>query len=103
MGLRSRLKKKIKGTLEGWGLWLRLSTMKRTILDAPSLIWLLETHCGEGERLKEQKMSTTQEEDSNPAPTTEGKSSKGEPEADYWSRSGWRGRRLVENQPQELV
>ena len=83
MGLRSRLKKKIKDTLEGVGALAKVIHDEANHPGRPQPHMAARNPLWGGGEVERSENPPT-EEDSNPAPTTEADSSKSEQEADYW-------------------
>lgn len=84
MGLRSRLKKKIKGTLEGVGALAKVIHDEANHPGRPQPHMAARNPLWGGGEVERTENTPPKEEDSSPVPTAVEEGSKSEPEADYW-------------------
>ena len=84
MGLRSRLKKKIKGTLEGVGALAKVIHDEANHPGRPQPHMAARNPLWGGGEVERTEQIPVEDEDSQPTSTTESETSQSEPEADYW-------------------
>ena len=84
MGLRSRLKQKIKGTLEGVGALAKVIHDEANHPGRPQPHMAARNPLWGGGEVERTQSTAVEDEDSNSVETPVAESSKSEQEADYW-------------------
>ena len=84
MGLRSRLKNKIKGTLEGVGALAKVIHDEANHPGRPQPHMAARNPLWGGGEVERVSQPSSEEEKMDPSPVSVDKGSSSEPEADYW-------------------